>query len=64
MNKPIDNQLNQIIEQAAKESGWPKERIESLTSQMILYINTGAKYGTQSPSGFFRWLSEQEGTSQ
>ena len=61
MKKPIDLELDSMIKTAAKQSGLPEKQIEQLTSHMITYMNTGAKYGTATPEGFFRWMSEQEG---
>lgn len=60
MKKPIDEQLDNIIEDTVKESGQVIEKIEEITSYMITYLSTGAKYGS-SPEGFYRWYREQGG---
>lgn len=60
MKKPIDEQLDKVIEQAVKESGQSVDKVEEVTSSMIRYVNSGAKYG-DSPEGFYRWYTEQGG---
>jgi hypothetical protein len=58
--KPIDDLLDIAVDIAVKESGKSQDEIEQVSSYMITYINTGAKYGT-TPEGFYRWFTEQGG---
>lgn len=52
--------MDQIIKEYAKKSGLPEEKISDITSSMVEYLNTGAKYG-ESPKGFFTWYMKDKG---
>jgi hypothetical protein len=52
--------IAKFIEDAVKESGWPEEKIEEITSYMVTYLNTGAKYG-ETPEGFLHWYIQDMG---
>lgn len=52
--------IEKIIRQAVKESGLPESKIEELTSMMVTYLNTGAKYG-ETPQGFLHWYVKDMG---
>lgn len=52
--------VDEIIKQAVKDSGLPEEKIEEITSMMVTYLNTGAKYGS-TPEGFFKWYVKDMG---
>lgn len=55
-----DGFITKSIEEAMKESGLPKEKIEEITSYMVTYLNTGAKYG-KTAKGFFIWYTKDMG---
>ncbi len=52
--------ITEAIKAAVKESGLPEDKIEEITSYMVTYLNTGAKYG-ESPQGFLRWYVQDMG---
>jgi hypothetical protein len=52
--------ITQAIQDAVKESGLPEEKIEEITSHMVTYLSTGAKYG-QTAKGFFTWYTQDMG---
>lgn len=55
-----DGFVTQAINDAVKASGLPEDKIEEVTSYMVTYLNTGAKYG-ESPEGFMRWYIQDMG---
>jgi|GEM_PF-5091941 len=52
--------IAKLMEEAVQKSGWSEEKIEEITSYMVTYLNTGAKYG-ETPQGFLRWYVEDMG---
>lgn len=52
--------IDELIKEAVKESGLPEGKIEELTSSMVTYLNTGAKYGS-TPQGFLKWYVKDMG---
>ncbi|WAT23505.1 hypothetical protein O0R52_22245 (plasmid) [Bacillus halotolerans] len=60
MNENESGFITEAISQAVKESGLSEDKIEEITSYMVTYLNTGAKYG-ESPQGFLYWYVHDMG---
>lgn len=60
MNKNESGFITEAINLAVKESGLSEDKIEEITSYMVTYLNTGAKYG-ESPQGFLYWYVHDMG---
>lgn len=52
--------IEHIIKKAVRESGLPEEKIEEITSLMVTYTQTGAKYG-DTAKGFLHWYIHDMG---
>ncbi|MCD7911020.1 hypothetical protein KC480_05710 [Bacillus velezensis] len=60
MNDKESGFITEAIKDAVKESGLSEDKIEEITSYMVTYLNTGAKYG-ESPQGFLCWYIRDMG---
>ncbi|ARC67262.1 MULTISPECIES: hypothetical protein [Bacillus subtilis group] len=52
--------ITEAIKQAVQESGLPEDKIEEITSYMVTYLNTGAKYG-ETAKAFLYWYVHDMG---
>lgn len=55
-----DGFITKAIKEAVEASGLPEEKIEEISSYMVTYLNSGAKYG-KTAKGFFMWYTKDMG---
>lgn len=52
--------IDAIIKDAVKQSKLPEDKITEVSSAMVEYLNTNAKYG-ESIEGFLKWYIQDKG---